>query len=91
MYQVLRFLPNFQLFPVQPPGPLGPSTIDGKQVGPVSWVSFTYPFNFTGQPAASVSCGMNSEGLLVGLQLVGQIYDEGSILRAAFAFQEAQP
>jgi len=78
-------------FPIQPPGPMGPSIIDGKQVGPVSWICFTFPFNFTGQPAGTVPCGMNSEGLPVGLQLAGKMYDEVSIFRAAAAFQEARP
>lgn len=70
-------------------GPLGPEKIDGKEGGPSAWVSFTYPFNFTGQPAASVPCGFNSEGLPVGLQIAGRRLQEALVLRAAAAFEKA--
>ena len=72
-------------------GPLGPEKIDGKDGGPSSWACFTYPFNFTGQPAASVPCGFNSEGLPVGLQIVGRRLQEALVLRAAAAFEKAHP
>jgi aspartyl-tRNA(Asn)/glutamyl-tRNA(Gln) amidotransferase subunit A len=49
------------------------------------------PFNFTGQPAASVPCGFNSEGLPVGLQIVGDRFQEDVVLRAAAAFEKARP
>ena len=78
-------------FELEPPGPLGPMVIDGQEVGPLAWMSYTFPFNFTGQPAASVPCGMSSGGLPVGLQLVGRMYDEVSILRAAAALEQARP
>ena len=72
-------------------GPLGPATIEGVEVGPAGWVPFTIPFNFTGQPAASVPCGFNSAGLPVGLQIVGDRFQEAMVLRAAAAFEEARP
>lgn len=72
-------------------GPIGPDQIDGRAVGPVSWIATTFPFNFTGQPAASVPCGFNSEGLPVGLQIVGRRFDEKSVLRASAAFEKAFP
>jgi Asp-tRNA(Asn)/Glu-tRNA(Gln) amidotransferase A subunit family amidase len=72
-------------------GPLAPAKINGVDASPSSWVCFTYPFNFTGQPAASVPCGFNSEGLPVGLQIVGRRLDEASVLRAAAAFEKAHP
>lgn len=78
-------------FPLQPPGPLGPSVIDGKEVSPLAWMGFTFPFNFTGQPAATVPCGLSSEGLPVGLQIVGRRLDEVGVLRAAAAFERARP
>jgi aspartyl-tRNA(Asn)/glutamyl-tRNA(Gln) amidotransferase subunit A len=72
-------------------GPLAPAKINGQDASPSSWVCFTYPFNFTGQPAASVPCGFNSEGLPVGLQIVGRRLDEALVLRAAAAFEKAHP
>ena len=72
-------------------GPLAPAKVNGQDATPSSWVCFTYPFNFTGQPAASVPCGFNSEGLPVGLQIVGRRLDEALVLRAAAAFEKAHP
>ncbi len=73
------------------PGPMGPTVIDGIEVGPTGWVPFTLPFNFTGQPAASVPCGFTSRGLPVGMQIAGGLWDEPSVLRAARAFEKARP
>jgi Asp-tRNA(Asn)/Glu-tRNA(Gln) amidotransferase A subunit family amidase len=72
-------------------GPLGPEKIDGQEGTPSNWLSFTYPFNFTGQPAASVPCGFNSDGLPVGMQIVGRRLEEALVLRAAAAFEKAHP
>ncbi len=55
------------------------------------WTPFTYPFNLTQQPAASVPCGRTRVGLPVGLQIVGRHYDEWSVLQAAFAYEAADP
>lgn len=52
-------------------------------------VPFTYPFNVTGQPGASVPCGLAADGLPVGLQIVGPKYAEARILRASRAFEQA--
>tara|TARA_E500000178_G_C17032753_1_gene761476 strand:- start:4745 stop:5002 length:258 start_codon:yes stop_codon:yes gene_type:complete len=49
---------------------------------------FTAPFDVTGHPAMSVPCGM-SEGLPVGMMLVGRRYEESTIYRAAGAFEAA--
>ncbi len=49
----------------------------------------TNPFNLTGQPAISLPCGFTGEGLPVGLQLVGRWWEEGTVLRAAHAYQQA--
>ena len=54
-------------------------------------VPFTVPFNLTGQPAASVPCGLSESGLPVGLQIVGPRYSEALILRAMRAFEQAAP
>jgi aspartyl-tRNA(Asn)/glutamyl-tRNA(Gln) amidotransferase subunit A len=55
------------------------------------WTPFTYPFNMTGQPAASIPCGFTSEGLPVGLQLVGRRHDDGTVLAAAQRYEQARP
>jgi aspartyl-tRNA(Asn)/glutamyl-tRNA(Gln) amidotransferase subunit A len=53
-----------------------------------SWTPFTYPFNMTQQPAASVPCGLVN-GLPVGLQIVGPRHADGRVLALANAFQQA--
>jgi aspartyl-tRNA(Asn)/glutamyl-tRNA(Gln) amidotransferase subunit A len=53
-----------------------------------TWTPFTYPFNMTQQPAASVPCG-NAGGLPVGLQIVGPRHGDNAVLAAAHAFQQA--
>ena len=55
------------------------------------WTPFTYPFNLTQQPAASIPCGLTKAGLPVGLQLVGPRYADTLVLRAARAFETARP
>ncbi len=57
----------------------------------VSWVYYTYPFNLTGQPAASIPAGFTREGLPVGLQMVAKINSEIDIFRAAAAYERAYP
>ncbi len=59
--------------------------------GPVSWVFYTYAFNLTGHPAASVPAGFTRSGLPVGLQLVARAHREVDLFRAAAAFESAQP
>lgn len=50
---------------------------------------FTSPFNLTGLPALTVPCGFTKDGLPIGLQFVSRAWNEASILRAGFAFQQA--
>jgi aspartyl-tRNA(Asn)/glutamyl-tRNA(Gln) amidotransferase subunit A len=57
----------------------------------VSWVFYTYPFNLTGQPAASVCAGTAPDGMPVGLQIVGRSLAETDVLRVAAAFERTQP
>ena len=57
----------------------------------VSWAEFSYPFNFSGAPAASVPCGFTPEGLPVGLQIVGKRFDDLGVLQAAAAFESIAP
>ncbi|MGW7083892.1 amidase [Streptomyces sp. NPDC054871] len=53
------------------------------------WTPFTYPFNMTQQPAATVPCGVDREGLPVGVQIVGARHADVLVLRAAHALYEA--
>ncbi len=53
----------------------------------VNWTPFTYPFNLTQQPAASVPCGLTTAGLPVGLQVVGQMFDDRTVLKVCAAYQ----
>ena len=53
----------------------------------VSWVYYTYPFNLTGHPAASVCAGVAPDGMPVGLQIVGRSHCEDDVVRAAGAFE----
>ena len=55
------------------------------------WTPFTYPFNLTQQPAASIPCGLTKAGLPVGLHIVGPRYADALVLRAARAFETARP
>jgi len=77
-----------------PAFPVGqrPREIDGQEVDRL-WGAFpfTTAFNLTGQPAASVPCGFSSDGLPVGLQIVGRWGDEATVLRASAAFERARP
>ena len=57
----------------------------------LAWSPFTYPFNLTGEPAITVPAGWSQAGLPVGLQIVGPRFAEGRVLRAAAAFEAAQP
>lgn len=55
------------------------------------WTPFSYPFNLTRQPAATIPCGITKSGLPVGLQFVGRLYDEATVLRASRAFETLYP
>jgi aspartyl-tRNA(Asn)/glutamyl-tRNA(Gln) amidotransferase subunit A len=77
-----------------PPFPLlmqGPEKIDGRWVRNMTWISFTFPMNLTGQPAASVPAGWTADGLPVGLQITGRHLDDAMVLKASAAFEAASP
>ncbi|BAT60415.1 acylamidase [Variibacter gotjawalensis] len=57
----------------------------------INWSPFTYPFNLTQQPAASVPCGLTKAGLPIGLQIVGPMREDALVLRAARAFESVRP
>ncbi len=69
-----------------------PSEIEGRPTPALfDRLPFTFPFNLTGWPAASVPCGFNSEGLPVALQIVARFRQDALCLRAAAAFEALQP
>jgi aspartyl-tRNA(Asn)/glutamyl-tRNA(Gln) amidotransferase subunit A len=55
------------------------------------WSPFTYAFNLSQQPAATVPCGFASNGLPVAMQLVGAKWHDATVLRAARAYEQAYP
>ena len=68
-----------------------PKVIGGREVSGFGYSPFTALFNRTGNPAASAPCGFSSDGLPLGLHIVGRRKDEVSVLRASAAFEEARP
>ena len=57
----------------------------------LSWAEFSYPFNMSHNPAASIPAGFTEAGLPVGLQIVGRRMADDLVLRAAAAFESARP
>ena len=55
------------------------------------WSPFTYPFNLTQHPAATVPCGFTKEHLPLSMQIVGSRFDEANLLRLCHAFEMAEP
>jgi aspartyl-tRNA(Asn)/glutamyl-tRNA(Gln) amidotransferase subunit A len=55
------------------------------------WAGFSYPFNLTGQPAATCPSGFSPEGLPIGLQIVGRRFHDLQVLQASRAFEQARP
>jgi len=95
---VQRFLARFDLLitptvavPPFPVGRAGVNEIGGRPTSPLAWIAFTYPFNLTGQPAASVPVGFTAAGLPVGLQIVGRRFADRTVLAASAAFEAAAP
>ncbi|HKD22364.1 MAG TPA: amidase [Rhizomicrobium sp.] len=70
-------------------GQLTPLDDDGNAW--MAWTPFSFPFNLTQQPAASVNCGFTTEGLPVGLQVVGKMFDDAGVLAACAAYEAVDP
>jgi aspartyl-tRNA(Asn)/glutamyl-tRNA(Gln) amidotransferase subunit A len=70
-------------------GSLGPREIAGQRIRSLAWLGYCVPFNMTWQPAASVPAGFTAAGLPVGLQVVGDRFDEQMVLRLSAAYQRA--
>ena len=73
-------------FDARPAGhsPLTPENMLG-------WTPFSYPFNLTQQPACSIPCGLTAAGLPIGMQIVGPMFGDALVLRAARAFESVMP
>ena len=68
-----------------------PKEVDGKGLPPhLGYIPFTFPINMSGQTAASIPCGF-SDGMPVGLHVIGKAGDEATVLRASAAYEEAHP
>ncbi len=94
---MINFLGKYDLL-ITPTTAVPAFPIDEKSKKPgygsiINWefAPFTTLFNFTANPAASVPCGFSSDGLPIGLQIVGRLEDEVTVLRASAAFEEAKP
>ena len=69
-----------------------PTVIGGKEVDPQwGFIPFTYPINMTGQTASSVPCGFSSDGMPIGLHIIGPRRSEARVLQASAAFERARP
>ncbi|WP_328605571.1 amidase [Amycolatopsis sp. NBC_00345] len=58
---------------------------------PFEHISFTVPYNMSGQPAVSLNCGYTREGQPIGLQIAGPRFADVAVLRAAAAFEGLRP
>jgi Asp-tRNA(Asn)/Glu-tRNA(Gln) amidotransferase A subunit family amidase len=94
--RVRRFFEGYDLLltPTLPVPPFAagqniPEELPDRSI--VDWVYYTYLFNLTGNPAASVPCGFTENGLPVGLQIVAGGHRETDVLRAAAAFEADRP
>jgi aspartyl-tRNA(Asn)/glutamyl-tRNA(Gln) amidotransferase subunit A len=86
----LLLTPTLAAPPFKAEGP-PPMEIAGKKVGPAGFIPFTYPFNLTGHPAASLPAGLNAVGLPVGLQVVAPRFAEKLLLAVSAAFEATNP
>lgn len=68
-----------------------PAEVDGQPIPLLGAVAFTYPFNLSGHPAATVRVGLTRSGLPAGLQIVGPRHRDDRVLQAAYAYEQAFP
>ena len=66
-------------------------TVAMNPVSMLGWTPFSYPFNLTQQPAITVPCGLTRDGLPMGLQVVGPMFGDALVLRAARAYESVMP
>jgi aspartyl-tRNA(Asn)/glutamyl-tRNA(Gln) amidotransferase subunit A len=68
-----------------------PTVINGVNVSPTGSQPFSFPFNMTGNPAASIPCGWTKDGLPIGMQIVGRRFDDLTVLQVSKAFETIAP
>lgn len=69
----------------------GPTEIDGRAIDPYFGWPLTWVFNLTGHPVMSVPAGLTDDGLPIGLQLVGQRFDDTTVLAAGATLERVRP
>ena len=75
---------------VTPTSPKPAAALEGYSGGAtLTGPSFTGPFNASGIPAISTPGGFSSDGLPIGLQIAGKPFDEATVLRVAYAYEQA--
>ena len=73
--------------------PFEPITIGGEIAGSIrgAWYPYDWPFNLSGHPAVSLPCGWSSDGLPIGLQIVGPWYADRRVLALAAHLERERP
>jgi aspartyl-tRNA(Asn)/glutamyl-tRNA(Gln) amidotransferase subunit A len=73
--------------------PFEPISIGGKIAGSIrgAWYPYTWPFNLSGHPAISLPCGWSSDGLPIGLQIVGPWHADRRVLALAGHLERERP
>jgi aspartyl-tRNA(Asn)/glutamyl-tRNA(Gln) amidotransferase subunit A len=76
-------------FPIgNEPEEIGGMPVPDRRMG---FTPFTYLFNMTGNPAATVPAGFSEDGMPIGLHIIGRMRDEETVLAASAAFEQARP
>lgn len=89
-FEVLDFI----ISPTVPISPFnaGCDVPEGQGYGSwVEWSGFSFPINLSQQPACSVPCGFDADGLPIGLQIIGARGEDGKVLSAALTYQQMYP
>ena len=68
-----------------------PGSVPMNAESMLGWTPFSYPFNLTQQPACTIPCGLTKAGLPIGLQIVGPMFGDALVLRAARAYETVRP
>lgn len=89
----LLLLPTLPVlpFPANLSGPVAMADSADSAVPWARWTPFTYPFNLSGNPAASLPCGWSEAGLPIGLQVVGPRHEDADVLQFCAAVEALLP